>query len=44
METINSRKKVSFIFHLAFNVGSGIRDEIIVGSGSGLKKSSDPDP
>jgi hypothetical protein len=47
MENINSKKKVGFIFHSSFNVGSGIRvkkmleswvrDEKMFGSGSGIK-------
>jgi hypothetical protein len=38
---IRSNKKVSL--HSTFQVGSGIRDEKMFGSGSGMRKWSDPD-
>jgi hypothetical protein len=35
--TISSKKKVSLILPFAFCVGSGIRDEVTLVSGSGMK-------
>jgi hypothetical protein len=40
-ESIRSKKKVSL--HSNLHVGSGIQDEKMFGSGSGLRKWSDPE-
>jgi hypothetical protein len=40
-ESLRSKKK--FTFHSTFHLGSGIRDEKMCGSGSGMRKWSDPD-